>query len=248
VLKDLPPKTVVTVPIELGARQRASYERARTEGVVRLCEGGDAITITHVLALITRLKQICNRCPESGESAKGKDLAERLEEVVGSGHKALVYSQWVDDHFGLGMLEERLPALRPLRYSGQIEPGERERILHRFRSDPGARVLLLSLRSGGVGLNLQEASYVFHFDRWWNPSAERQAEDRAHRIGQASPVHVYRYVCVDTIEERIDEILEGKQRLFDTVVDDVSLDPGHALTPEELFGLFGLSVPRPRRP
>ena len=102
---------------------------------------------------------------------------------------------------------------------------------------------MLSLRAGGVGLNLQDASYVFHFDRWWNPSVERQAEDRSHRLGQSSSVNVYAYACEQTIEERIEAVLRRKQRLFQDVVDDVTLDLESVLTSAELFGLVGLSAP-----
>jgi hypothetical protein len=104
--------------------------------------------------------------------------------------------------------------------------------------------------AGGQGLNLQEASYVFHFDRWWNPAVEHQAEDRSHRLGQTLPVTVYKYICEETIEERIDGILREKQALFDQLVDDVSIDLEKHLTADDLFGLFGLEAPtstqRPR--
>ena len=105
------------------------------------------------------------------------------------------------------------------------------------------KALVVSLRAGGVGLNLQEASYVFHLDRWWNPAVERQAEDRSHRYGQTVPVHVFKYSCVNTIEERIDRILEQKQELFDELVDDVSIDLASSLTASQLFSLFGLEAP-----
>jgi len=100
--------------------------------------------------------------------------------------------------------------------------------------------MAISLRAGGVGLNLQEASYAFHLDRWWNPAVEKQAEDRAHRIGQTVKLHVVKYICADTIEQRIDRILEDKQQLFDELVDDVSLDLSGRLSRRELLGLFGL--------
>ena len=102
---------------------------------------------------------------------------------------------------------------------------------------------MCSLRAGGQGLNLQDASYVFHFDRWWNPAVERQVEGRSHRLGQTFPVNVYKYICEGTIEERIDKILQEKQLLFDEIVDDVSIDLKSKLTSEELFGLFGLTPP-----
>jgi SNF2 family DNA or RNA helicase len=101
-------------------------------------------------------------------------------------------------------------------------------------------VLVLSLRAGGQGLNLQEASYVFHFDRWWNPAIEHQAEDRSHRMGQTVPVNVFKYLCENTIEERIDQILRRKQAFFDELVDDVTLDLRAKLTEGELLGLFDL--------
>ena len=120
---------------------------------------------------------------------------------------------------------------------------ERREIIARFRRDDQHKALVVSLRAGGVGLNLQEASYVFHLDRWWNPAVERQAEDRSHRYGQTVPVHVFKYSCVNTIEERIDRILEQKQELFDELVDDVSIDLASSLTASQLFSLFGLEAP-----
>jgi len=114
-------------------------------------------------------------------------------------------------------------------------------VINRFRNSDWHRVLILSLRVGGLGLNLQEASYVFHLDRWWNPALERQAEDRTHRMGQTVKVNVIKYSCVDTIEERIDKILRHKQKLFDELVDDVSLNLSARLSKDELFGLFGLN-------
>ncbi|MGH2733202.1 MAG: helicase-related protein, partial [Actinomycetota bacterium] len=112
-----------------------------------------------------------------------------------------------------------------------------------FHGDAGHRLLVLSLRAGGQGLNLADASYVVHFDRWWNPAVERQAEDRTHRMGQTLPVTVYAYRCMDTIEERIDEILAAKQALFDEVIDPVCLDLSRLFTKSDLLSLFGLADP-----
>ncbi len=120
---------------------------------------------------------------------------------------------------------------------------ERQAVAERFKADARHRVLVLSLRAGGLGLNLQEASYVVHFDRWWNPAVERQAEDRCHRMGQHLPVTVYAYRCLGTIEDRIQQVLSQKQALFDELVDGVSMDVGSLLTKEELLALFGLTVP-----
>ena len=117
---------------------------------------------------------------------------------------------------------------------------ERTAVVDRFRADGTHKVLVLSLRAGGLGLNLPEASYVFHLDRWWNPAIERQAEDRSHGIGQTVKVNVIKYSCTGTIEERIDAVLERKQALFEELVDDVSLDLSARMNRGELLGLFGL--------
>ena len=105
-------------------------------------------------------------------------------------------------------------------------------------------MLILSLLAGGQGLNLQEASYVFHFDRWWNPAVVGQAEARSNHLGQQDPVNVYAYTAENTIEERLDRILKDKQLLFDQLVDDVSLDVSTSLNEAELSELFGLGGPQ----
>jgi SNF2 family DNA or RNA helicase len=246
VLPELPPKTVTRVPLLLTGRQRESYERIERDGVVGLRERGDALRVENVLELIIRLKQACNADPSTGRSAKLDDLAERIETLQAEGHRALIFTQFVDDRFGARAIARRLQAFRPLLYTGALSQAEREAVIERFRARPEHTALILSLRTGAEGLNLQEASYVFHFDRWWNPARERQAEGRSHRLGQTSPVNVYTYVCEGTIEERIDASLRAKQRLFDEVVDGVSLELTSALDEQELFGLFGLVAP-PRR-
>jgi SNF2 family DNA or RNA helicase len=244
VLPQLPPKIVSRVLLPLTPVQRESYDRAERDGVLELRQRGEHLRIDNVLDLVVRLKQFCNFCPATGESAKLDDLQQRLHTLRLEGHRALVFTQFVDERYGARALASRLAALRPLLYTGQLSLQEREAVLRRFREGPTSTALVLSLRAGGAGLNLPEASYVFHFDRWWNPAVERQAEDRSHRLGQALPVHVYAYVCEDTIEERIDAVLQEKQHLFDQLVDGVSLDLRSLLTEEELFGLFGLVPPQ----
>ncbi|MCC6177987.1 MAG: DEAD/DEAH box helicase [Chloroflexi bacterium] len=243
VLPELPPKTVTRVLLPLTGSQRDCYVRAERDGVFQLRERGSAVRIENVLELIVRLKQICNACPTSGRSAKLDDLSERMGTLAAEGHRALVFTQFTDARHGAGAIAERLSPYHPLVYTGALSARQRDVVIAAFRSDPTHQALILSLRAGGQGLNLQDASYVFHFDRWWNPAVERQAEARSHRLGQQHPVHVYTYVSEGTIEERIDAVLQSKQALFDRVVDDVSLDLGTALTREELFGLFGLAPP-----
>lgn len=241
VLADLPPRLEREAHVELGPAQRESYRLAEERGVLRLAGLGAECTIHHVFELVLRLKQICNFDPASGESAKLERLQADLEEVAASRQKALVFSQYVET---LDTLRSRLSAFAPLVYHGRVPQREREAVLARFRERPGPQVLLLSYGAGGVGLNLQCASYVFLFDRWWNPAVEDQAIHRAHRIGAAGPVTVTRFLTLDTIEERIDQVLQDKRELFDTIFS--SAEPCHlGLTPQELFGLFRM-VPSTR--
>ena len=127
--------------------------------------------------------------------------------------------------------------------TGNMNPGSRTFEIEKFKKYDKHKVLVISLMAGGQGLNLQEASYVFHLDRWWNPAVEEQAEARAWRFGQDMPVNVIKYTCVNTIEEKIDAILEEKQALFDMYIDDVSMELSETLNSEQLFGLFDMEPP-----
>ena len=246
VLEDLPPKTVTKLSVELGPAQRRSYDRAERDGIVHLRGLGRDVRVQHVLELISRLKQICNADQKTGESSKFEDIHRRMEALAAEGNRAIVFSQYTRAGFGVEAAADALQDFRPLTFTGDHPLEERREIIEQFRRNDHHKVLVLSLRAGGVGLNLQEASYVFHLDRWWNPAVERQAEDRSHRFGQTVPVHVFKYACTNTIEERIDRILEQKQELFDDLVDDVSIDLSKVFTASELFGLFGLEVPEGR--
>ncbi len=240
VLDDLPPKRIARVPIALSRSQRASYDRAERDGIIYLKSLGAEVSVRHVLELVARLKQICNADPQTGESSKLEDVKDRLEQLTAQGHRALVFSQYTSDTSGVAAAVRCLREFNPLAFTGALTREERTAVVDRFRADQAHKVLVLSLRAGGLGLNLQEASYVFHLDRWWNPALERQAEDRSHRIGQTVKVNVIAYSCTGTIEERIDAILQRKQALFDEVVDDVSLDLSARMNRGELLGLFGL--------
>ncbi|MGH7381118.1 MAG: DEAD/DEAH box helicase [Candidatus Methylomirabilales bacterium] len=244
-LPELPEKVVDTKWLELSDRQRRLYDQVEKEGVHRL-RRTPGVTVHHVLALIQELKQICNFERGSGTSSKIDFLTEEfLEKACQNDGKAIVFSQYVKT------LEEICKHIRqyePLLYTGQLSATQRDNIEQAFNTNNENKVLLVSLRAGGLGLNLTRANYVLHFDRWWNPAVERQAEDRAHRIGQGKTVFVTRLICQGTIEERIEQLLERKKVLFHDVVDelaDVSLE--RVLSEEELFGLFGLKPPRRTR-
>ena len=247
VLDDLPPKQVRKVPIALNPRQRNSYDKAERDGIVYLKSLGAEVSVRHVLELITRLKQICNADPQTGGSSKLEDIRDRLVQLTAQGHRALVFSQYTNDVSGVAAAAGYLREFNPLTLTGATRQEDRTAILDLFKTDDAHKVLVLSLRAGGLGLNLQQASYVFHLDRWWNPAVERQAEDRSYRIGQTVKVNVIAYSCTGTIEERIDAILEHKQRLFDELVDDVSLDLSARMNRDELLGLFGLQGGRASR-
>ena len=240
VLADLPPKLESKLTVALRPDQRRSYDVAEREGIVYLRSLGANVTVQHILELITRLKQICNFDPKTGSSSKMDDIRDKLQEISARGNKALVFSQYANDISGVGAAVRYLQEFDPLALTGEIPVEERFSIVERFRTSNRHKAMVISLRAGGVGLNLQEASYVFHLDRWWNPAVERQAEDRAHRIGQTAKLSVIKYICADTIEQRIDRILDEKQQLFDELVDDVSLDLSIRLSRKELLGLFGL--------
>ncbi len=241
VLADLPPKLFRDADLQLTPEQRQTYQLAEEEGVVRLTEMGGKATIHHVFELIIRLKQICNFDPPTGESSKLERLSADLDEVAASGQKAIVFSQWVET---LSTLAQNLRRFGPLEYHGQIPSKKRDDVIRQFRDDRRRHVLLISYGAGGVGLNLQFAGYVFLFDRWWNPAVEDQAINRAHRIGAAGPVTVSRFLMLDTIEQRIQQILEEKRELFDTIFSDTRPHASLGLTQQEIFGLFKLRSPQ----
>src|SRR5437870_2018957 len=180
-----------------------------------------------VLALLTRLKQVCNHpalllhdsSPLRGRSGKLARLGEMLEEVIASDERALVFTQYAEmgrllqDH-----LRETLDR-EVIFLHGGTPMAERDRLVAEFQSDAnGPPVFVLSLKAGGTGLNLTRANHVFHFDRWWNPAVENQATDRAFRIGQTRNVQVHKYLCIGTLEEKIDEMIERKKDIAERVV------------------------------
>lgn len=240
VMKDLPPRLDRDEYLELAPAQRLAYDTAEKEGVVQLDEMGESISIQHVFELVLRLKQITNFDPLTGESAKLERLEADMEEIAACGGKAILFSQWTGC---IDWLERKLARYRPLVYHGKVPTHKREPILKQFKDDPAANLLMMSYATGAVGLNLQFAGYVFLFDRWWNPAVEDQAINRAHRIGQKTQVIVTKFISKDTIEERINRVLDEKRRLFATVLGEgndtnVSL----SLNAAEIFGLFDLKA------
>lgn len=241
VMTDLPPRLDRDEVIELAPAQKHAYEQAEKEGVMQLNELGDEIAIQNVFELVLRLKQITNYDPLTGESAKLDRLAADMEEIASSGGKAILFSQWTKT---IDWLAPRLKVANPLIYHGGVPTGKREPILQQFKHDPKSHLLLMSYGTGAVGLNLQFAGYVFLYDRWWNPAVEDQAINRAHRIGAtASQIIVSKFICKDTIEERIDKVLRQKRELFASVLGEGDTDNARlSLTASEIFGLFDLKA------
>jgi SNF2 family DNA or RNA helicase len=179
--------------------------------------------------MLLRLKQVCNHPAQflgdgsalPGRSGKLERLAEMLEEALSVGDRALVFTQF--STMG-GMLQDYLRSLfgvEVLYLHGGTPQKQRDRMVRRFqegRDGQSPPILILSLKAGGTGLNLTAANHVFHYDRWWNPAVENQATDRAFRIGQTRDVQVHKYICAGTLEERIDELIESKLALAESVV------------------------------
>jgi len=226
VIKDLPEKIEVKVYAHLTEEQATLYQAVVEEGLTRVEEAEGIRRKGQVLAMLLKLKQICNHpalflkdgSPIPGRSGKLSRLTEMLEEVIASDDRALIFTQFAQ----MGkMLQEYLRAtlgVEVLFLHGGTPVKERERMIARFQSDYGPPVFILSIKAGGLGLNLTRAACVFHFDRWWNPAVEDQATDRAFRIGQTRNVYVYKFICRGTVEEKIDELIEAKRELAKSIL------------------------------
>lgn len=240
VMTDMPPRLDRDALLDLSPAQRYAYDVAEKDGVIHLDELGESVSVQHVFELVLRLKQIANFDPRTGESAKLERLEADMEEIAECGGKAILFSQWTAC---IDWLEQRLARFKPLVYHGRIPTHKREPILAQFKQDPKANLLMMSYGTGAVGLNLQFAGYVFLFDRWWNPAVEDQAINRAHRIGQKSQVIVTKFISKDTIEERIDRVLQEKRDLFATVLGEgEKTNYSLSLNASEIFGLFNLKA------
>jgi SNF2 family DNA or RNA helicase len=244
VAPELPDRIEQTIHCELEAPQRRLYDSLlahyRDTLLARVAERGLSRSKLQVLEALLRLRQAAShpglvdarRSAES--SAKFEVLLARLRELVDEGHKALVFSQFTTL---LGLLRARLDA-EAIRYE-YLDGRTRDRAerVARFEADRDCPLFLISLKAGGVGLNLTVAGYVFLLDPWWNPAVEAQAIDRAHRIGQSRHVFAYRLIARDTIEEKISALQESKRALADAILTE---DAGllRTLGPDELAWLL----------
>ncbi|MFD4357809.1 DEAD/DEAH box helicase [Nocardia sp. NPDC058518] len=230
VISDLPEKLEMTVRANLTVEQAALYQAVVDDMLEKLKDAKGMARKGAVLGALTRLKQVCNHPAHylgdgspilrrgghrSGKLALVEDV---LDAVLADGEKALLFTQFRE--FGdliLPYLTERFGTPIPFLHGG-VAKQRRDDMVTGFQGGNGPPLMLLSLKAGGTGLNLTAANHVIHLDRWWNPAVENQATDRAFRIGQQRAVQVRKLVCVDTIEERIDEMINGKKQLADLAV------------------------------
>jgi superfamily II DNA or RNA helicase len=242
VLDDLPPCTEIDLRLKMSPTEAALYEALRQQALGELTGGGaiDGADPIKVLAWITKLRQVCCNPRlvvtdgQAPQSCKLSAFQELVEELLASGHKALVFSQFVGH---LAILREWLDQ-QGIVYQyldGQTEAHERTRRIDAFQAGEGV-LFLLSLRAGGLGLNLTAADYVIHLDPWWNPAVEDQASSRAHRLGQSRPVTVYRLIAADTIEERIIALHRHKRDLAEQLLQGA--DAAGRLSAAELLELL----------
>jgi SNF2 family DNA or RNA helicase len=233
VAADLPEKLESREFSHLTSEQAALYEQvvARMLAEVDAADGMQRRGL--VLSTLIKLKQICNHpsqylkdfnfelpgAPVVARSGKCVRLIEMLDEVLASGEQALVFTQFRQMGALLASMIRHELDREPLFFHGGTPQAQRVAIVDRFqKADGTAPILLVSLKAGGVGLNLTAATHVFHFDRWWNPAVENQATDRAYRIGQVRTVQVHKFVVRGTLEERIDEMIEQKTELAENII------------------------------
>jgi superfamily II DNA or RNA helicase len=259
---DLPDKQEMKVYINLTVEQGALYEQAVKNLMERMSKLEGIERKGAILAALTQLKQLCDHpvlltkeaaptvedlLPEEQRetfitrSAKLERLVAMVDELRDEGDSCLIFTQYV----GMGrMLADVLRAHRgePVLYlNGSTPKAERDRMIDTFQAADGTGpgIFVLSLKAGGVGLNLTAANHVFHFDRWWNPAVENQATDRAYRMGQKRNVQVHKFISLGTLEEKIDEMLESKMSLSENVI-STSESWITELSNQELRDLFTL--------
>lgn len=220
VLKSLPPKTVEMIYVNMTDKQKDLYQAflQKARDSYKLGNKGKL----QFLAALMRLRQICVD-PSSflanyhELSAKLSLASKQIENSISSGHKVLVFSSFTSVLEHLRELLRR-DDLDPYYINGQTSAKERVRMAEEFNSPSGNKIMLVSLKAGGTGLNLIGADTVIHLDPWWNFAAEEQATDRAHRIGQTRPVNVYKLICHDTVEERVIDLQNAKKDLYDAII------------------------------
>jgi len=239
---DLPPLTEQTRYCPMGETQMKIYEKEksaiRNEILGNMERAGKKKPAFIILQGLTRLRQLANHPslvngPEESESGKFNEIMQSLESLIAERHKVLIFSSFVK-HLELVRAQVIEKGWKHSILTGQTT--QRESEIRKFQEDPETKIFLISLKAGGVGLNLTAADYVFIIDPWWNPAAEMQAVNRAHRIGQDKKVIVYRFITEDSVEEKIQVLQERKSALAEKFVQ--ATNPFRDITKEEILDLF----------
>ena len=245
VLTELPEKTVSVVKNEMNEEQQKVYLTylAQTKKEVARVVGLNGIKKSkiQILALLTRLRQIC--CHPSlfldnyeGESSKLIQCMELIKEAISGEHKILLFSTYTE-MFRIIEKELEKKGIKYFKLTGQTKTEERIELVDEFNKNKEIKVFLISLKAGGTGLNLTGADIVIHYDPWWNLSVENQATDRAYRIGQKNNVQVYKLITKNSIEEKIDNLQQKKAELIDNILDTQTTFISK-LTEDEIMDLF----------
>ncbi|MCL4464085.1 MAG: DEAD/DEAH box helicase, partial [Firmicutes bacterium] len=226
VLSDLPEKVIKNEYCRLTAEQAALYHEVLEREMKKISDSDGMARRGLIFSLMTSLKQICNHPahfskkgqPEPHYSGKADMALALLKQIVQRNEKTLIFTQYKEmGELLVQMLESKL-SLPVSFFHGSLQRKSREKLVEAFQSDPASRLMVVSLKAGGTGLNLTAATHVIHYDLWWNPAVEDQATDRAYRIGQKNNVTVHRFVTLGTLEEKINTMLETKKELANLTV------------------------------
>ncbi len=249
IISDLPEKVVLDEFCYLTKPQAALYERVLNQSMQEVQSAGAGINRRGaIFKLITSLKQVCNhpyhylKHGDMGRGASGKTekLMSILTNILDNDEKVLIFTQYKE----MGSILEKIIAdefnTNPLFFHGSLNVKAREEMIKEFSEEINRKIMILSLKAGGLGLNLTSASNVIHYDLWWNPAVEDQATDRTYRIGQDKNVMVHRFITLSTFEEKIDKIIKDKRELADAAVftgEKVITE----LSDDEIYEIFSLA-------
>ena len=249
VITDLPDKMVLNEYCYLSKVQAVLYEKTLNEMMQKISGFTGVNRRGNIFKLITALKQICNhpyQFLKSGEM--GRELSGKMEKcldlvqnILDNGEKTLIFTQYKEMGDILCKVIAQECNTDPLFFHGSLTVPQREELIDKFQNDENSKVMILSLKAGGTGLNLTSATNVIHYDLWWNPAVEDQATDRTYRIGQDKNVMVHRMITLGTFEEKIDEMLKSKKELADMAVYEGEKIITE-LTDEEIYEIFTLTA------
>ena len=249
VISDLPEKMVINDYCYLSKSQAVLYEKTLNEMMDKISGFTGINRRGNIFKLITALKQICNhpyQFLKGGEmskelSGKMEKCLSTVQSIIDNGEKTLIFTQYKEMGDILTKVITEECNTKPLFFHGSLTVPQREELIDEFQNNPDTKVMVLSLKAGGTGLNLTSATNVIHYDLWWNPAVEDQATDRTYRIGQDKNVMVHRMITLGTFEEKIDEMLKAKKELADMAVYEGEKIITE-LSDEEIYQIFTLTA------